>query len=55
MRNPRSAKQIMRDMFRDMPKTQEQKRADRISARDREMPKICELLGTEYKPMRKSA
>lgn len=29
-------------------------RARSIAARNREMPKMCELLGMEYKPMNKT-
>jgi hypothetical protein len=29
-------------------------RARSIAARNREMPKMCELLGMEYKPMKKT-
>lgn len=52
MSDPRHVNEIMRDMFRDLPKTAEQKRADRIEARNQEMPKICKLLDIEYQPMK---
>jgi hypothetical protein len=53
--NPRHVSEIMRDMFKDFPKTMEERRAERIEARNREMPKICELLDIEFKPMSKDA
>lgn len=48
---------IMRDMFRELPKvkTQDEKRQERIEARNRHMPKICELLEIDFKPLDEDA
>ena len=55
MNEPRHVKEIMRDMFGNLPKTPDEKLHDRIEARNREMPKICALLDIECKPMREDA
>lgn len=48
---------IMRDMFRELPKvkSQDEKRQERIEARNRYMPRICALLDIEYKPLDEDA
>lgn len=55
MSDPRHVNDIMRDMFGNLPKTPDEKRHDRIEARNREMPKICALLDIEYEPMKEDA
>lgn len=51
MSKPKHVNQVMTDMFRRWPTPQEA-RERRIAARNKHMPKIAELLGFEYKPMK---
>lgn len=46
---------IVIDLFDRIEKSPEEKRAERIEARNRHMPKIYALLDMEYEPMRKDA
>jgi hypothetical protein len=55
MTKPKHVNDLMRDMFNNMPKNQDEKRQERIDARNREMPKICALLDIEYRPMKEDA
>jgi hypothetical protein len=44
-------REVMRDLFDRTLKSDHEKRADRIEARNRHMRKICEILDMEYAPL----